>query len=172
MKSTTKHNRVCLLLWMLFLILEAPTMTVWTSFQLQHCVFQCFGLNVMVTLSTTYPHHSPDKLTISRQYIGQETTADVCLVWRKWFWEYSPKVKVTKSVSKQVCAVSEGIISALQDCFDTTDWDMFKQTCNIHTVSNCFNSRDAGSLWHCILTPRVTNPCHRPVPAAYPRWTT
>ena len=40
---------------------------------------------------------------------------------------YRPKVKVTKPVLKQVCVWSEGVIPALQDCFNTTDWGMFKQ---------------------------------------------
>jgi len=40
---------------------------------------------------------------------------------------YRPKVKVTRPVQKQVRVWPEGASSALQDCFNTTDWDMFKQ---------------------------------------------
>lgn len=90
---------------------------------------------------TPMDHLSPPFTWQTHHHIGQETTADVCLAWRKWFWAYRPEVKVTKSVSEQVCAWSEAVISALQHCFDTTDWDTFKQTCNIHTVSICFNNR-------------------------------
>ncbi|KAJ8336082.1 hypothetical protein SKAU_G00394250 [Synaphobranchus kaupii] len=46
-----------------------------------------------------------------------------------------PRVKVIKPVPKQVRVWPEGASSALQDCFDTTDWEMFKQaaTYNNHT---------------------------------------
>ncbi|KAJ8366183.1 hypothetical protein SKAU_G00150140 [Synaphobranchus kaupii] len=48
---------------------------------------------------------------------------------------YRPRVKVIKPVPKQVRVWPEGASSALQDCFDTTDWEMFKQaaTYNNHT---------------------------------------
>ncbi|KAK0136911.1 hypothetical protein N1851_026933 [Merluccius polli] len=40
---------------------------------------------------------------------------------------YRPKVKVTRPVQKQVREWPESASSALQDCFNITDWDMFKQ---------------------------------------------
>ncbi len=40
---------------------------------------------------------------------------------------YRPLVKVNKPVHKQIQVWPEGSSEALQDCFDTTDWDMFKQ---------------------------------------------
>ncbi|KAM4612748.1 LOW QUALITY PROTEIN: contactin-4 [Polymixia lowei] len=40
---------------------------------------------------------------------------------------YRPLVKVTKPVRKQVRVWPEGSSEALQDCFNTTDWDVFKQ---------------------------------------------
>ena len=48
---------------------------------------------------------------------------------------YRPRVKFTRPVQRQVRVWSDGASSALQDCFNTTDWDMFKQvaTYNHHT---------------------------------------
>ena len=40
---------------------------------------------------------------------------------------YRPKVKVTRPVQKQVRVWPEGASSALQDCFNTTDWVIVKQ---------------------------------------------
>ena len=48
---------------------------------------------------------------------------------------YRPRVKVSRPVLKQVRVWPEGASSALQDCFGSTDWEMFKQaaTYNNHT---------------------------------------
>ncbi len=40
---------------------------------------------------------------------------------------YRPLVKVIKPIHKQIQVWPEGSSEALQDCFDTTDWNMFKQ---------------------------------------------
>lgn len=40
---------------------------------------------------------------------------------------YRPLIRVTKPVQKQIQVWPEGSSEALQDCFDTTDWNMFKQ---------------------------------------------
>ncbi len=40
---------------------------------------------------------------------------------------YRLLIKVIKPVQKQIQVWPEGSSEALQDCFDTTDWDMFKQ---------------------------------------------
>ncbi|XP_052410179.1 uncharacterized protein LOC127956360 [Carassius gibelio] len=40
---------------------------------------------------------------------------------------YRPLIKVAKPVHKQIKVWPEGSSEVLQDCFNTTDWDMFKQ---------------------------------------------
>ncbi|XP_078740066.1 interferon-induced very large GTPase 1-like [Lampetra fluviatilis] len=40
---------------------------------------------------------------------------------------YRPLVKVTKPVIKRICVWPEGSSEELQDCFSTTDWNMFKK---------------------------------------------
>ncbi|KAK0135553.1 hypothetical protein N1851_028598 [Merluccius polli] len=60
---------------------------------------------------------------------------------------YRPKVKVTRPVQKQVREWPEGASSALQDCFNITDWDMFKQAAtynqhiNIQEYSDTYISK-------------------------------
>ncbi len=56
---------------------------------------------------------------------------------------YRPIVKVTKPVHKQIQVWPEGSSEALQDCFNTTDWNMFKQaaTYNNTTVMPLWRGR-------------------------------
>ncbi|KAL0148289.1 hypothetical protein M9458_056435, partial [Cirrhinus mrigala] len=49
---------------------------------------------------------------------------------------YRPLVKVTKPVRKQIQAWPEGSSEALQDCFDTTDWSMFKQAATYNNTTD------------------------------------
>ncbi len=47
-----------------------------------------------------------------------------------------PIVKVTKPVHKQIQVWPEGSSEALQDCFNTTDWNMFKQAATYNNTTD------------------------------------
>ncbi len=49
---------------------------------------------------------------------------------------YRPLVKAIKPVHKQIQVWPEGLSEALQVCFDTTDWDMFKQAATYNNTSS------------------------------------
>ncbi len=49
---------------------------------------------------------------------------------------YRPFVKVTKPVHKQIQVWPEGSSEALQNCFETTDWDMFKQAATYNNTTD------------------------------------
>ncbi len=51
---------------------------------------------------------------------------------------YKPLLIREKPTVRQVRVWSEGAVEALQDCFECTDWDMFKEaaTYNDHTNMN------------------------------------
>ncbi|KAI2651673.1 hypothetical protein H4Q32_019814 [Labeo rohita] len=49
---------------------------------------------------------------------------------------YRPLVKVTKPVRKRIQVWPEGSSEALQDCFDTTDWSMFKQAATYNNTTD------------------------------------
>jgi len=49
---------------------------------------------------------------------------------------YRPLVKVAKPVHKQIQVSLEGSSEALQDCFDTTDWNMFKQDATYNNTTD------------------------------------
>ncbi len=49
---------------------------------------------------------------------------------------YRPLVKAIKPVHKQIQVWPEGSSEALQDCFDTTDWDMFKQAATYNNTTD------------------------------------
>ncbi|KAM8846109.1 uncharacterized protein ACB058_012558 [Synchiropus picturatus] len=47
---------------------------------------------------------------------------------------YRPRVKVTKPTKKRIRVWPEGSSVALQDCFSTTDWNMFKEAATINNT--------------------------------------
>ncbi|KAK0155268.1 Retrovirus-related Pol polyprotein from type-1 retrotransposable element R1 [Merluccius polli] len=49
---------------------------------------------------------------------------------------YRPLVKVTKPATKQVRVWPEGSSEALQDCFSTTDWSMFRQAATYNNTTD------------------------------------
>ncbi|KAL0149801.1 hypothetical protein M9458_054849 [Cirrhinus mrigala] len=49
---------------------------------------------------------------------------------------YRPLIKVTKPVRKQIQVWPEGSSEALQDCFNTTDWSMFKQAATYNNTTD------------------------------------
>ena len=65
---------------------------------------------------------------------------------------YRPLVKVTKPVQKQVRVWPEGSSETLQDCFNTTDWKVFKQavTYNNNTDLQEYADTVTGYISKCI----------------------
>ncbi len=49
---------------------------------------------------------------------------------------HRPLVKVIKPIHKQIQVWPEGSSEALQDCFDTTDWNMFKQAATYNNTTD------------------------------------
>ncbi len=49
---------------------------------------------------------------------------------------YRPLVKVIKPIHKQIQVWPEGSSEALQDCFDTTDWNLFKQAATYNNTTD------------------------------------
>ncbi len=49
---------------------------------------------------------------------------------------YRPLVKVIKPIHKQIQVWPEGSSEALQDCFDNTDWNMFKQAATYNNTTD------------------------------------
>ncbi len=71
---------------------------------------------------------------------------------------YRPLVKAIKPVHKQIQVWPEGSSEALQDCFDTTDWDMFKQaaTYNNTTDLQAYSDTVTAYITKCIDDVTVT----------------
>ncbi len=71
---------------------------------------------------------------------------------------YRPIIKVTKPVHKQIQVWPEGSPEALQDCFNTTDWNMFKQaaTCNNTTDLQEYSETVTAYITKCIDDVTVT----------------
>ncbi|XP_060763541.1 uncharacterized protein fbrsl1 isoform X7 [Neoarius graeffei] len=70
---------------------------------------------------------------------------------------YRPKVKVTRPVQKQVQVWPEGASSALQDCFNITDWDMFKQAVTYNHQINIQEYSDTVTAYISKCTDDVTD---------------
>ncbi len=60
---------------------------------------------------------------------------------------YRPLAKVIKPVHKQIQVWPEGSSEALQDCFDITDWDMFKQAA---TYNNTTDLQEYSETVYCL----------------------
>ncbi|KAK0137698.1 repressor of the inhibitor of the protein kinase [Merluccius polli] len=80
-------------------------------------------------------------------HLGQSDHSTVMLI-----PAYQPLVKRTKPIVKVTRSWPDGAISALQDCFDTTDWDMFKQAnTTINTIDlEGYTSGVTGYISKCI----------------------
>ena len=85
----------------------------------QHVDFPTRGDNILDLVYTT--HKGAYKAT-PLPHIGLSDHITVMLM-----PAYRQRVKANKPVRKQVNVWPEGASDALQDCFDTTDWEMFKQ---------------------------------------------
>ncbi|XP_060782741.1 probable ATP-dependent RNA helicase DDX4 [Neoarius graeffei] len=60
---------------------------------------------------------------------------------------YRPLVKVIKPVRKQVRVWLEGSSEALQDCFNTTDWNVFKKAATYHNITDLQEYTDTVSAY-------------------------
>ena len=94
----------------------------------QHVDFPTRGDN---TLDLVYTTHKGAYKASPLPHIGLSDHITVMLI-----PAYRPRVKVTKPVQKQVRVWPEGASSALQDCFDTTDWEMFKQAATHNNLTD------------------------------------
>jgi len=93
----------------------------------QHVDFPTRGDNILDLVYTT---HKGAYKASPLPHIGLSDHITVMLM-----PAYRPRVKASRPVLKQVRVWPEGASCALQDCFDSTDWGMFKQaaTYNDHT---------------------------------------
>ena len=69
---------------------------------------------------------------------------------------YRPLVKVTKPVRKQIRVCPEGSTEALQDCFNTTDWNVFKQAATCDNTTDLQEYTDAVTAYITKCTDDVT----------------
>ncbi len=71
---------------------------------------------------------------------------------------YRPLVKVIKPIHKQIQVWPEGSSEALQDCFDTTDWNMFKQAATYNNTTDLqeYSETDTAYITKCIDDVTVT----------------
>ncbi len=53
---------------------------------------------------------------------------------------YRPLLKLAKPVQKQITVWPDNATSALQDCFQDTDWNMFKEAATYITIQTCRNT--------------------------------
>ena len=110
----------------------------------QHVNFPTRGGN---TLDQVFTSHKGAYKASPLPHIGLSDHITVMLI-----PAYRPRVKITKPVRKQVRVWPEGATSALQDCFATTDWEMFKQaaTYNSHTDINEYTDTVTAYISKCI----------------------
>ncbi len=85
----------------------------------QHVDFPTWGNN---TLDFVYTTQRGAYKALPLPHLGTSDHITVMLI-----PAYRPIVKVTKPVHRQIQVWPEGSSEALQDCFNTTDWNMFKQ---------------------------------------------
>ncbi|KAG5267420.1 hypothetical protein AALO_G00221550 [Alosa alosa] len=84
----------------------------------EHVTFPTRGQN---TLDLVYTPQKEAYKAKPLPHIGQSDHISILLLPR-----YRQRAKVTKPVLKEVRVWPEGAVSQLQDCFETTDWDIFK----------------------------------------------
>ncbi len=94
----------------------------------QHVVFPTWGNN---TLDFVYTTQRGAYKSLPLPHLDTSDHITVMLI-----PAYSPIVKVTKPVHKQIQVWPEGSSEALQDCFNTTDWNMFKQAATYNNTTD------------------------------------
>jgi len=85
----------------------------------QHVDFATRGSN---TLDRAYTNIKAAFKAAPRPHLGSSDHLSVILI-----PAYSPLLTRGKPTVKQVRVLPEGSVSVLQDCFECTDWDMFKK---------------------------------------------
>ncbi len=67
---------------------------------------------------------------------------------------YRPLLKLAKPVQKQITIWPENATSALQDCFQDTDWNMFKEAATYNN-SQIHNNHTGTNEITCVLSKRL-----------------
>lgn len=96
-----------------------------------HVNFSTRGTN---TLDNVYTTHKGAYRSIPLPPLGASDHTTVLLI-----PEYRPRVKVTKPMKKRIRVWPDGSSEALQDCFSSTDWSMFREAA---TYNNCVDIQE------------------------------
>ncbi len=96
----------------------------------QHVDFPTRGKNMLDFVYTTQ-RGAYKALPLPLPHLGASDHITVMLM-----PAYRPLVKVIKPIHKQIQVWPEGSSEALQDCFDTTDWNMFKQAATYNNTTD------------------------------------
>ncbi len=109
----------------------------------QHVNFATRGNN---TLDFVY-------ITVKHAYKANSAPTSVMLI-----PVYRPLLKLAKPVQKQITAWPDNATSAMQDCFQDTDWNMFKEvaTYNNHTDLQEYTETVTAYIKNCIDDVTVT----------------
>ncbi len=94
----------------------------------QHVAFPTRGKN---TLDFVYTTQRGAYKALPLPHLGASDHITVMLM-----PAYRPLVKVIKPIHKQIQVWPEGSSEALQDCVDTTDWNMFKQAATYNNTTD------------------------------------
>ncbi|KAL0195209.1 hypothetical protein M9458_008781, partial [Cirrhinus mrigala] len=116
----------------------------------QHVNFATRGNN---TLDFVYTTNKNAYRAEPRPHLGYSDHISVMLI-----PAYRPLLKLTKPVQKQITVWPDNATSALQDCFQDTDWNMFKEaaTYNNHTDLQEYTETVTAYIKKCIDDVTVT----------------
>ncbi len=116
----------------------------------QHVDFPTWGNN---TLDFVYTPQRGAYKALPLPHLGTSDHIIVMLI-----PAYRPIVKVTKPVHKQIQVWPEGSSEALQDCFNTTDWNMFKQAATYNNTTDLqeYSETVTANITKCIDDVTVT----------------
>ncbi len=116
----------------------------------QHVNFATRGNNTLDSVYTTVKHAYKAE---PRPHLGYSDHISVMLI-----PAYRPLLKLAKPVQKQITVWPDNATSALQDCFQDTDWNMFKEaaTYNNHTDLQEYTETVTAYIKYCIDDVTVT----------------
>ncbi len=116
----------------------------------QHVNFATRGNNTLDFVYTTVKHAYKAE---PRPHLGYSDHISVMLI-----PAYRPLLKLAKPVQKQITVWPDNATSALQDCFQDTDWNMFKEaaTYNNHTDLQEYTETVTAYIKYCIDDVTVT----------------
>ncbi|KAK3572543.1 hypothetical protein QTP86_000452 [Hemibagrus guttatus] len=103
-----------------------------------HVDFATRGMN---TLDLVYTNISSAYHVEPRPHLGYSEHISVTLI-----PAYRPLVRRTKPILKQVKTWPAGATSALQDCFECTDWNMFREAPLLKLRDSAFRAGDKTAL--------------------------